>query len=191
MSRIASSLVFLLVLSFPLSISKVSFARFVWRETPKEMTWDDHKHILRQLSSDVYLKKLAFLESSYGRLNRHRTVVRGIHSGTSAVGFWGIMPLTAKDLILRYSRLRQKYGHLIDENTPLNRISYMILSNPELHKDLVLFYRELIYKAIECEKRRVYAWKYGINGAMMADAYAVENDPYVVRFFSLNHRDIK
>lgn len=154
MSRIASSLVFLLVLSFPLSISKASFARLVWRETPKEMTWDDHKHILRQLSSDVYLKKLAFLESSYGKLNRHRTVVRGIHSGTSAIGFWGIMPLTAKDLILRYSRLRQKYGHLIDENTPLNRISYMILSNPELHKDLVLFYRELIYKAIECEKKK-------------------------------------
>lgn len=183
MRPIVNSLCFLCILLTPHFLSK---PHIVWRHDPIRLpTWNDHRRILNDLSKDPYLKTLAFLESSSGKLLNHRKISRGSHKGTSAVGFWGMMPLTIKDMVIRYKPLKSKYSHLINANTDLKEISSIVLANPDLHKDAVLFYKKLVFKSTDCPKRRVYAWKYGIEGALNASIETIMKDPYVVNFFTI------
>jgi len=45
-----------------------------------------------------FLKKIAALESSSGQNTNHHVMQTGIHAGTSAVGDYGLMPLTAQEI---------------------------------------------------------------------------------------------
>lgn len=45
-----------------------------------------------------FLRKIAFLESTYGQNTDHPVMHSGIHAGTHAVGDYGLMPLTAQDI---------------------------------------------------------------------------------------------
>lgn len=61
---------------------------------------DPREHKAKDVND--FLHKIAFLESSYGQNLNHPEVTRGPNSGTSAMGEYGIMPLTAQDLDKQY-----------------------------------------------------------------------------------------
>lgn len=45
-----------------------------------------------------FLRKISFLESSYGQNTDHATMQSGPHIGTHAIGEYGLMPLTAQQI---------------------------------------------------------------------------------------------
>jgi hypothetical protein len=57
---------------------------------------DPRDHQSQQVQD--FLNKIGMLESSGGTNMEHPEVTKGINAGTSAVGQYGLMPLTAQDL---------------------------------------------------------------------------------------------
>lgn len=102
-----------------------------------------------------FLKKMSLIESSGGQNTNHPQVNTGINAGTSAVGEYGIMPLTAQTLDKKYG-----INQLQDMNP--DDISDKLSDNPELQQRLAETFASKLLSQNPTETA-AYKWQYGQN----------------------------
>lgn len=68
-------------------------------------------HKKRPVSLQDELRAISLVESSGGKNLHYKRMRRGIHRKTRAGGYYGIMPKTARHVILTTPALRKKYSH--------------------------------------------------------------------------------
>lgn len=111
-----------------------------------------------------FLKTISYIESSGGKNTDHPTMESGIHSGDSAIGRYGLMPNTVKEII---NRMRLA-GSVPEELNGLDKVDSeklkeIITQNPNIEDKLAesLAQRQLM-KYPE-EDMAAYSWNQGHN----------------------------
>lgn len=138
--------------------------------------------LVQDLQSDPFFQIVAFLESSEGKLLNHKKIKYGIHQGTSAIGAYGLMPVTIKDYVLRNKTLYKKYSHLINENTDFETVKNISAIHYELYKDVLTAYKKDLDRRFDNLEQKLYAWKHGMNKAALATEDEILEDEYLIRY---------
>ena len=137
--------------------------------------------IERQLHPD--LDHIAFIESSSGKNLDHSTVTWGLNRGHKAGGQFGIMPITAKEVVEKNPSLREKYSHMLSMNP--SAITNYLNTNDDASKDIASAHWTRLLKIFPKDRlKRVYAWNNGITGALRASPEEIKSHPYVKKFVS-------
>lgn len=116
---------------------------------------------------EQFLRLMALIESSGGKNFKHKQIKdpSSIHTGDSAMGTYGFMPNTVKELINR----RRKRGTITPDLQELDALDSKemkkrIEGNPELEKELAdQMYNHLRNKTIDNEDEMAHAWQFGHN----------------------------
>lgn len=135
------------------------------------------------MNLEKFLKKIAQIESSGGLNLNHRSMKQGIHKGTAAIGKYGLMPLTIKDIIKRRLLAKKDVPSGLT-NIPKNNIQDYIEQNPTVEQDLAEQLAErLLLKHKGNELAAAYAWNMGSN-LKPTDISQVNlaTSPYVQKF---------
>ena len=112
---------------------------------------DPRDHAAQQVQD--FLKKIGILESSGGTNLNHPEVTTGINAGTSAVGKYGLMPLTAQDLDRQY-KINALQGMSKDE------VSSKLKEDPSLQERLAAsLANKLLTK--KTPEEAAYSWEQG------------------------------
>lgn len=100
-----------------------------------------------------FLRKISILESSGGENTNHPEMKEGMHAGTSAVGQYGLMPLTAQDL-------DRQYGVNELQGLPKEEVQQQLTEDPELQQRLAsTLASQLLNK--NPEETAAYKWEAG------------------------------
>ena len=125
------------------------------------------------------------LESSGGTNTNHPTVQNGLQAGTTAIGKYGLMPNTVKELINQRRQTGTMTPELqdLDNMSPDDMKSY-IEKNPDLESQFAnSLATKVIHKQGGDEDRAAYSWKYGDN--LTPDQIpneVLQSNPYVQKF---------
>jgi len=136
-----------------------------------------------------FLNRISQLESSGGQNINHPQVQQGLQAGTTAIGKYGMMPNTVKELVNR-RRIRGTSTPELQDlgNMPPDQMKKYIEANPQLEEELA---NELANKVIVRQQgdpdRAAYSWKQGDNlkPSEISDD-DLNNNPYVQKFRNLN-----
>lgn len=125
-----------------------------------------------------FLKKIAALESSSGKNMNHPEMKSGMHSGTSAVGEYGLMPVTAKDLDKQYD-----INQLQDlDNT---EVQERLKNDPELRQRIAETLASQLLNKVP-QETAAHMWEYGHNKVPSKEK--LEQSPRVRKFRVLNEK---
>ena len=143
------------------------------------------QNVSKEINND--LKHISCIESNCGKNKRHKTVKAGINRGHKAAGAFGIMPITAKEIIKKDKSLMSKYGHMLD--LPHEEVTRLINLNKTLDIELANSHWARLSKLFpNCEIKRVHAWNSGIAGTKISSEDDIHN-PYVKKFKKLKYID--
>lgn len=124
-----------------------------------------------------FLKKMSLIESSGGKNTDHPEVTTGVNAGTSAVGDYGIMPLTAQNLDKKYG-----INQLQDMNP--DEVSDKLSDNPELQQRLAETFASKLLSQNPTETA-AYKWQYGQNSH--PDPEQIDQSDRIRKFRSLQN----
>jgi len=145
---------------------------------------------------DDYLDKIKMIESSGGKDISHPVMEAGIHAGQAAMGNYGIMPETARDLARKVVRAKTTLGESVQGQGGLKEVAQLaklsdealqqaILNNPKLERKLArLLAQEVHLKQGGDPERAAYAWTMGSNLGQIPQE-KLESHPYVAKFRKL------
>lgn len=129
-----------------------------------------------------FLNKISALESSGGKNLNHKVITDpdSMHYGTHAVGQYGVMPVTAKDL-------DRKYG--TDELQDLDKMEAQeyLMQDPELAERLAESHASTLLQKSP-EEVAAYKWK---QGQYSKPTEAELNDSDRVRKFRVLQKNVK
>lgn len=146
---------------------------------------------------DKYLKHIAMLESSDGKDTDHRKIQSGLHEGDAAMGKYGIMPKTARDISAMFSNkhsdLRKKLGenYYDPEVESLQKmedseIKKKLAENPEFERRLARYFATRLNSMEGDDIDKTYRWKYGQNLKKKdIDPTKRDSNEYIVRYKKL------
>jgi hypothetical protein len=116
-------------------------------------------------TKDDILDAIKMVESSGGKNLQHEKITnpKNINYGTYSRSAYGIMPVTAKDIISKNRGLRQKYGHLIPlEGDDFHKAFHQ---HPELDRKLASHYYDHAASHFGHDPAKIgFAWLNGITG---------------------------
>jgi hypothetical protein len=128
---------------------------------------------------DAEISALSRVESSGGMNTRHPMMKTGMHAGTAAGGFWGVMPLTAKDVIAsNQAEFRQYIGYAFMTNSDLTEA---LNRDRAFDRKIALFMWAKLRQSMSKEQAAC-AWFRGPYSRACQDPYALASDPYVAKF---------
>jgi hypothetical protein len=110
-----------------------------------------------------FLEKTAQIESSGGKQLNHPEIESGIHSGDSAVGQYGLMPNTIKEIL---NRTKEQSTPDIEalRVLPNEVVNREIASNPMLEDEVARKLAEhVLQRQLGDEEKAAYSWQYGHN----------------------------
>jgi hypothetical protein len=137
--------------------------------------------IQRLKESDPDLYALAQNESSGGQNLAHSQVNAGLNKGTTAGGPWGMMPLTAKEIVARNSAFKQQFPDI--EQTDPAKITEILNNDPSTAYALAKAEYERRLKLMGGDKSRTaYSWLNGIGGTQKASPEDIISSEYVQKF---------
>ena len=125
-----------------------------------------------------FLKKIAELESDSGQNMNHREMKHGMHSGTSAVGEYGIMPVTARDLDKQYN-----INQLEDLDNA--EVQERLKNDPELRQRIAETLASKLLNKVPSETA-AHMWQFGHNKVPSEEK--LEQSPRVRKFRVLNEK---
>lgn len=132
----------------------------------------------------VYSKELeaiAVIESSSGTNLHHKRITSGIHKNSSAIGRYGLMPLTIRDFISKSKDKEIKKLKYLTHLTNLE-LSNKLVKSPALNFKLAM----RIWKRLRDSGLRgpaaAYAWFWGRGRLVDKDRDEIENSGYVKKF---------
>lgn len=113
----------------------------------------------------AFMKLIKAMESSGGTNTRHVAVDKGIHEGDTAIGNYGIMPNTAKEIAVR--REREGEGTPSDDvikNLQNPQVEQLLKENPSLAKQYAEFMAKRVLDKTKGDPiAGMTAWHYGHN----------------------------
>lgn len=107
------------------------------------------------------MKLIKAMESSGGKDTRHPAMEAGIHSGDAAIGDYGMMPNTAKEIAKQ-----KKVGPSDDaiQNLPNDQVSNLLKENPELAEQYTKILAEKLMQKTDGDPTLgMTGWHYGHN----------------------------
>jgi hypothetical protein len=122
---------------------------------------------------DGFLARISHLESSGGKNTQHKSIDYGLHSGTTAIGEYGLMPLTARDIARK-----SKNAFLFTlRNRGAADIANLLSEDKEMAKEVARECAQRLYRRFRGDEARMaWAWRMGPN---REPEYT---HPYVVAF---------
>lgn len=107
------------------------------------------------------MKLIKAMESSGGKDTAHRTLASGIHEGDTAVGKYGLMPNTAKEIA---NRRKESAVDDVIANIPNKSVEALLQENPDIAKDYVQYMAEKVLDKTKGDPvAGMTAWHYGHN----------------------------
>lgn len=147
---------------------------------------------------DNELEAISGLESSFGKDTEHEPVEEGLQSGSTAVGRFGLMPNTIRDVSKKIGNRETDLGNAVGPETDLPDVSELqdlsdeeiterIKANPVLENKIArLLYLEGVTKRGNNPDLNAYAWQYGNNiQPDQVDPRVVEQSSRIQRFRKL------
>lgn len=122
-----------------------------------------------QHSKDDILDAIKMVESSGGKDTNHAVIKNpnNLNYGTRSSSAYGIMPLTAKDIISKNKDLKEKYGHLVKLDGKNFHEAYH--KHPELDRTLASHYYDQSAKNFGHDPVKIgHSWLNGIRGTYKA-----------------------
>lgn len=115
---------------------------------------------LQQDEIAAFLKHISQLESSGGKNTNHKVMKHGIHAGTSAVGQYGLMPLTIKDLAKAHKK--PEINRLA--RMPASEIQQIVKTNPDVEYQIAEHLaRKVLRKQAGDQDKAAFSWNQGHN----------------------------
>lgn len=135
----------------------ILFSILLWG---KNITMQDDKKI----KIKTFLKNISQVESSGGKNFNHSEIKTGIHKGHKAIGRYGLMPNTVKEVLVRMKRK----GVLTPELKKLNDLDEVTLketleSNPNLEDQIAETLADKVLSKQQDEEKAAYSWNQGHN----------------------------
>lgn len=142
----------------------------------------NEKALQRELKEELNeeLKAISFVETSGGRNLNHRRLERGIHKGTHAGGFFGIMPLTARFVISHSPYLRQRYGSWLERSN--DEITEELNHNRIMDYEIAIIHWRRLRSRFTDPSVAAYAWNHGWGMIATDRIEEIHEDAYVERF---------
>lgn len=135
-----------------------------------------------------FLQKIAQIESSGGKDLNHKEIQHGIHEGDQAIGRYGMMPNTVRELINRRRTEQTMTPDLQDlDAMDSQKMKQTIESNPELEQQLAeQLGKRVIRRQVADEDKAAYSWNMGHNLAPEEITQEkLQQSPYVDKFQKL------
>lgn len=109
----------------------------------------------------TFLKLIKAMESSGGKDTDHKPMDAGLHAGDAAIGEYGIMPNTAKEMA---GKGKIGPSDEVIRNLPNSEVSQILKENPELAEQYVkLMAEKLMQKTKGDPVMGMTGWMYGHN----------------------------
>lgn len=143
---------------------------------------DEIEELIRRLkSTDPELSAIAQNESSGGTNLNFPQVKSGLNKGQKAGGPFGMMPLTAQELLKRNPQLAEEYPD-IQQASP-EHVTEILNSDPDGATDLARqeFLRRMNLFGGDKEKA-AHSWLNGASGTMEASPEEIQKSEYVQKF---------
>jgi hypothetical protein len=135
--------------------------------------------IQRLQAEDPDLYAIAQNETTGGQNLNHKPVKAGLNKGHTAGGAWGMMPITAQEIVKR--QFQQQYPDIL-EATP-ERITEILNNDPGTAYALAKAEYDRRLKLMGGDKSRTaYSWLNGVAGTKKATPEQIENHEYVQKF---------
>ncbi len=138
---------------------------------------------------DSFLKNIEQIESSGGQNTDHPVMESGIHAGQSAIGRYGLMPNTIKEIINRERMAgnNQPIYDLLEELDP-DELKNFIEQSPELENQLAkTLATRVLGKTGGDEEKAAFAWNMGHNlTPEQIEERDYQSSPYVQKFETLS-----
>jgi hypothetical protein len=116
---------------------------------------------------DVDLRSIAEVESRGGKDTKHKIVMTGANAGSRAIGSYGLMPLTIKDIVSKTPELKSKYGATLGHSD--SQLQNYMLKNPQFEKDVASAHYDNLNRAFKGNLNHIaYAWLNGKQGTINA-----------------------
>lgn len=132
------------------------------------------------------LKHISEIESNSGKNKKHKLIRYGLNKGHRAAGSTGLMPLTIKEIIKKDTALKRKYISLTKKSAA--EITAIVNQNEQIEKEVANSHWHRLTKIFpKNERRRAYAWKNGVTGALRASEKQISEHPYVKKFINLKY----
>lgn len=164
-------------------------------EAPKkELTpWDKRRIAMgddQRQKVNAFLKKIAQIESSGGKNFNHREMESGMHKGHRAIGSYGLMPNTVKEVI---NRMRLE-GQLNPELKALQQMEatqmkQAVEANPAHEREMAEYLaNRVLNRQGGDDEKAAYSWEQGHNlTPEKIEARDYKNADYVKKFIKLKN----
>lgn len=136
----------------------------------------------RAQGNDLYrteLQAISHVESSGGKNTNHRPMTAGLHRGTRAGGFYGVMPKTVKYIIQATPALRAKYETWL--NRDAQSITAELNSNRSFDEDVAYAMWKRLRQWYGPEVA-AYAWLHGWGAVEKVSLEQIRAHSYVRKF---------
>lgn len=122
----------------------------------------------KQIIKDKTLRAISKVESNNNPNAQHRQMSStGLHQGSSAIGSYGLMPITIKEMIKKNPELNKKHGHILGTSGEL--FKSLVMRNPETEHEIASkLYDNLANKFGHNPERISHAWFNGVTGTIKA-----------------------
>lgn len=113
------------------------------------------------------LKAIKMVESSGGKDTNHAMVSHGLNANTKAVGSYGLMPITIKEVVSKHPDLSQKYRDIAAADK--HEIPALMEKYPKIEKEVAGALYDHLAKDLGHDPSKIgFAWLNGKTGAMRA-----------------------
>lgn len=128
-----------------------------------------------------FLDRIRSIESSNGQDMNHEMIQSGIHAGQSAMGQYGLMPNTVKELAKRGSNPARGLASMDPE-----QMKAKLEANPEIDNELAQTLGKKVLDRQQDPDKAAYSWMHGHNLAPEEiDKRNYLDDNYVKKFQKL------
>ncbi len=127
------------------------------------------------------LAALRFVESTDGQNTNHRVLTSGMHKGTRAGGFYGVMPITARETILKSKDLILDYGFVFALSN--DQITDLLNNNRRFDNDIAGHIWAKLRRKYSVE-RSACSWFRGPAAETCTDPIELAQDAYTLKFQS-------
>lgn len=141
------------------------------------------KTVIKNNFNDKILRTIAAVESNGGNNLKHPIMENGLNIGQSAMGSYGLMPITVREVIKKNTILNKKYQYLL--NLSLDDLYSELEKHPKIQYEIASSHLERLTKIFGNNPKLIgYAWLQGVEGTKKAikDGKDIDNHWHIKKF---------
>lgn len=143
------------------------------------------KEAARQQEKEQFLSDMSTIESSSGQNLEHKKLQGGMHAGQRAVGRFGFMPKTIKEMTKRMGDEAPSGLNALSEIKDEQEMANLVAEDPELEQAVADEMYEHVEKRFETPEQRNLSWELGHNMSPAKIKQKVEGHPRTEKFRKL------